>query len=168
VVAIGLPAVFRASGFAVCLPVNWQHLWRTPCVRLTHFGAGLSECVVYDAWAPATFTQRQMGVGSSGVRRNAQVPRDLSAMSGVKMRYYFHVISVKRAWRDYEGLSCSNADDAKIHAGLMASELFRLLGDEFVRDERLRAISLLVIDERGKEITRMPLEFARSWRRGLH
>jgi putative ABC transport system substrate-binding protein len=58
-----------------------------------------------------------------------------------KMRYYFHVMSVKRAWRDYEGVSCSNADDAKIQAGFMAIEILRLLGDEFAEDDRLKGAS---------------------------
>jgi hypothetical protein len=84
------------------------------------------------------------------------------------MRYYFHLIGAQRSWRDYEGLSCWNADDAKDHARLMTNELLRLLEGKFARGERLKAISLLVIDERGKEVTRVPLEFGRDWRKGLH
>jgi hypothetical protein len=110
--------------------------------------------------------------GSAGYRR-AKGPlkgRDVPSNVGWKeMRFYFHVIGAKRAYRDYEGLSCSNVDDARNHAGLMATELSRLLGDEFVHDARLRAISLLVVDERGNQITRMPLEAGRrNWRKALH
>jgi hypothetical protein len=88
--------------------------------------------------------------------------------AGEEMRYYFHVVSVKRSWRDYVGLSCFNVDDAKNHAGFMANELLRLLGDKLINDERLKAMSLLVMDERGKEVTRIPFKIELCWRSGLH
>jgi hypothetical protein len=73
------------------------------------------------------------------------------------MRYYFHVLGVGRTYKDDEGMSFRNAEHAKGHAQFMAYELFRLLGEEFHSDQRVTAISVLVTDEMGKEITRAPL-----------
>jgi hypothetical protein len=73
-------------------------------------------------------------------------------------------MSIGEAYRDPEGVVCVNPDDAEGHARMMASELVRLLGDEFRSDERLKTISVLVTDERGNEITRAPLQFGKRWR----
>jgi hypothetical protein len=45
----------------------------------------------------------------------------------------------------------------------MAHELFRLLGEESRSDQRLTAISVLVTDEMGNEITRAPLRLGCIW-----
>lgn len=73
------------------------------------------------------------------------------------MRYYFHVWSIGHTYEDNEGLTCRNSEDAKGHARLMAQELFRLLEEEFQHDKRLTAVSVVVTDEMGNEITRAPL-----------
>jgi hypothetical protein len=80
-----------------------------------------------------------------------------------QMRYYFHVLGVGRTYKDDEGMACRNAEHAKGHAQFMAYELFRLLGEEFHSDQRVTAISVLVTDEMGKEITRAPLRLGCTW-----
>jgi hypothetical protein len=79
------------------------------------------------------------------------------------MRYYFHVLGVGRTYKDDEGMACKNAEHAKGHAQFMAYELFRLLGEEFRSDQRVTAISVLVTDEMGNEITRAPLRLGCRW-----
>ena len=73
------------------------------------------------------------------------------------MRYYFHVRGVGRTYKDNEGLACRNSEEAKGHARLMAHELFRLLEKEFHHDQRLTAVSVIVTDEMGNEVTKAPL-----------
>ena len=79
------------------------------------------------------------------------------------MQFYFHVLGVGRTYEDDEGIACRNAEDAKGHARFMAHELFRLLGEESRSDQRLTAISVLVTDEMGNEITRAPLRLGCTW-----
>jgi hypothetical protein len=62
------------------------------------------------------------------------------------MRYYFHVLSYANEYRDEEGVTCAGPGDAERHAFLMANEIYRLLGDEFRRDERIAAISVQVTE----------------------
>jgi hypothetical protein len=81
----------------------------------------------------------------------------------MQMRYYFHVLGVGRTYKDDEGMACKNAEHAKGHAQFMAYELFRLLGEEFRSDQRVTAISVLVTDEMGNEITRAPLRLGCRW-----
>jgi hypothetical protein len=81
----------------------------------------------------------------------------------IQMRYYFHVLGVGRTYKDDEGMACKNAEHAKGHAQFMAYELFRLLGEEFRSDQRVTAISVLVTDEMGNEITRAPLRLRCAW-----
>jgi hypothetical protein len=81
----------------------------------------------------------------------------------IQMRYYFHVLGVGRTYKDDEGMACKNAEHAKGHAQFMAYELFRLLGAEFRSDQRVTAISVLVTDEMGNEITRAPLRLRCAW-----
>ena len=84
------------------------------------------------------------------------------------MRYYFHVTSTAQSYPDDEGIVCISAESAKSHAGLIAGELARLLGDALAGDERLDAFSVQVVDERGNEVTRMPIVFGQTERRRLH
>jgi hypothetical protein len=81
----------------------------------------------------------------------------------IQMRYYFHVLGVGRTYKDDEGMACKNTEHAKGHAQFMAYELFRLLGEEFRSDQRVTAISVLVTDEMGNEITRAPLRLGCRW-----
>ena len=83
--------------------------------------------------------------------------------------YYFHVTSVSKVYLDHEGILCVNAESAKSHACLMASELGRLLSD-LGEDERLNldALSVQIMDEKGNELTRMPVVFGQAARRSLH
>jgi hypothetical protein len=80
--------------------------------------------------------------------------------------YYFHVTSVSKVYLDHEGILCVNAESAKSHACLMASELGRLLSD-LGEDERsnLDALSVQVMDKKGDELIKMPIVVGRS---GLH
>ena len=85
-----------------------------------------------------------------------------------KLRYYyFHVTSVSEAYLDRDGILCINAESAKSHAYLIASELARLLSDKLGEDERsnLDPLSVQVMDENGNEIIRMPIIIGRC---GLH
>ena len=81
--------------------------------------------------------------------------------------YYFHVTSVSKVYLDHEGILCINAESAKSHACLMASELGRLLSDKLGEDERsnLDALSVQVTDKKGDELIQMPIVVGRS---GLH
>jgi hypothetical protein len=81
--------------------------------------------------------------------------------------YYFHVTSISEAYLDRDGILCINAESAKSHACLIANELARLLSNELGEDERsnLDALSVQVMDEKGNELTRMPIVIGR---RSLH
>ena len=80
--------------------------------------------------------------------------------------YYFHVTSVSKVYLDHDGILCVNAESAKSHACLMASELGRLLSD-LGEDERLNldALSVQVMDKKGDELIQMPIVVGRC---GLH
>jgi hypothetical protein len=84
--------------------------------------------------------------------------------------YYFHVTSVSEAYLDRDGILCINAESAKSHAYLIARELARLLSDNLGEDRRsnLDALSVHVMDEKGNELTRLPIVFGQAARRGLH
>ena len=84
--------------------------------------------------------------------------------------YYFHVTSVSEAYLDRDGILCINAESAKSHAYLIARELARLLSDKLGEDGRsdLDALSVHVMDEKGNELTRMPVVFGQAARRSLH
>ena len=84
--------------------------------------------------------------------------------------YYFHVTSVSEAYLDRDGILCINAESAKSHACLIANELVRLLSKKFGEEERLNldALSVHVMDDKGNELTRMPIVFGRAARRSLH
>jgi hypothetical protein len=79
------------------------------------------------------------------------------------MRYFFHVISCAGEYRDEEGVACAGHGDAVGHAMFMATEIYRLLGDEVRSDARVAAFSVQVTDEMGKEITRAPIRLHKHW-----
>jgi hypothetical protein len=84
--------------------------------------------------------------------------------------YYFHVTSVSKVYLDHDGILCVNAESAKSHACLMASELSRLLSDTSREDGRsnLDALSVRVTDDRENEVTRIPIVIGQTQHRWLN
>jgi hypothetical protein len=70
------------------------------------------------------------------------------------MRYYFHIVnsggSDHQPIVDGQGMTFARDEDAMAHAGVMIREL--------ARDPSLDGFTLLVVNERGMEIGRLPLE----------
>jgi hypothetical protein len=66
-------------------------------------------------------------------------------------RYFFHVISADRAFRDEEGRSFPTLPDAIAFAAVVAGELSR-------KGEDYQGFEVCVADERGREVARVPIE----------
>ena len=79
-------------------------------------------------------------------------------------------MSVSEAYLDRDGILCITAESAKSHAYLIARELARLLSDKLGEDElsNFDPLSVQVTDEKGNELTRMPVVFGQAARRSLH
>jgi hypothetical protein len=120
------------------------------CNELVKTDFAAEKCYLIRSWS-----QTELGAGLK--------EKGGETLGVIQMRYYFHVLGVGRTYKDDEGMACKNAEHAKGHAQFMAYELFRLLGEEFRSDQRVTAISVLVTDEMGNEITRAPLRHRCAW-----
>ena len=65
------------------------------------------------------------------------------------MRYFFHVRSNAEAFDDDVGETFSDANQASIQAAVIAGEI--------AQDDHWTAFSVVVVDELGTEITRVPI-----------
>jgi CRP/FNR family cyclic AMP-dependent transcriptional regulator len=69
------------------------------------------------------------------------------------VRYFFHVTGDASRLQDEVGRSCSGAEDAKAHAAVVA--------DELAEDAGWEGFSVLVLDENGSEVARLPIGHSR-------
>ena len=70
------------------------------------------------------------------------------------MRYFFHVTGDSSRLQDEVGRTCSGAEHAKAHAAVVADELAQGAG--------WKGFSVLVLDENGSEVARLPIGRGRS------
>jgi len=64
------------------------------------------------------------------------------------VRYFFHVMSGDKAYKDEVGRDFASAGGARAHAGVVASEL---------AEEDWSGFSVVVVDDHGHEIARVPI-----------
>jgi hypothetical protein len=90
--------------------------------------------------------------------RTSYISSGSSQFSGKRggriVRYFFHVRNTHHAYDDLRGETLSGVDEARIQAAIIASEI--------AQDADWIGFSVLVTDERGAEIVRLPVADAMS------